>query len=267
MECADCHNAHAVNDRPATAPDVSGRLDGAGGMTIERSAIKPALYEYEVCFKCHAELSQHTPFIPRVINNTNTQETFSELNPSSHPVVGARNLNIPSIPSAYEPGLSGASMIYCTDCHSDNADVPGASNGPHGSDYAPILKYQYETTDDFSPESPQKFALCYRCHDRNSILNDESFTKNINSNKGGHSDHLAAGATCAACHDAHGIVDDGGITGSHTHLINFSTLVVSPSNGNPFPLFNDNGPLNRSCTLVCHVKGVAYPHNSTNSLY
>lgn len=88
VECVDCHNPHAANSRPASAPNVSGRLDKVAGMAIDRAAANPASYEYEICFKCHAELVQRMPFIPRVINNTNTQETFSVVNPSYHPVAG-----------------------------------------------------------------------------------------------------------------------------------------------------------------------------------
>ncbi|MBI5099477.1 MAG: cytochrome c3 family protein [Nitrospirae bacterium] len=242
VECADCHNPHASNSRIASAPYVSGRLEKVTGMTIERAAVNPANYEYEICFKCHAELFQRTPFIPRVLDNTNTQETFSLVNPSYHPVVGTgKNPNVPSIPSSFEPALTASSIIYCTDCHSDDS----GSKGPHGSSFAPILREQYETTDN-TPESYQDYALCYRCHDRTSILNDESFRK--------HKKHIVDESTpCSVCHDPHGIADNG-FSGSHTHLINFDIRIVAPKSGNPFPVFTDNGTFSGSCTLVCHGK-------------
>ena len=173
VECTDCHNPHASNDRTAMAPNVSGKIEKVIGMAIDGGQVNPAKYEYEICFKCHADRIQRIPFIPRVLNNTNTQETFSQINPSYHPVVGARNLTLPSIPSTYEPSLTAMSIIYCSDCHSDDT---GGSGGPHGSDYLPILKYQYETTDN-TIENAQNYALCYRCHNRTSILSDESFNK------------------------------------------------------------------------------------------
>jgi hypothetical protein len=139
-------------------------------------------------------------------------------------------------------------MITCTDCHRDDE---GGSKGPHGSSYTPILGERYETAD-FTPENYQNYALCYRCHDRKSILNDESFGKKI-ATGGGHSGHLEKGAPCSACHDAHGIVDDG-MSGSHTHLINFDTRIVNPKPGNPYPFFTDTGTFSGSCTLVCHGK-------------
>jgi hypothetical protein len=255
VECVDCHNPHAANNRIASAPNVSGRLDKVSGMASDRAAVNPASYEYEICFKCHAELVQRVPFIPRVISNTNTQETFSVVNPSYHPVIGmGKNPNVPSIPSSFEPALTASSIIYCSDCHSDDS----GSKGPHGSTFAPILREQYETADN-TPESYQNYALCYRCHNQSSILSDASFGKKISTNKGGHSGHLAAGATCSVCHDAHGIADDG-LSGSHTHLINFDTRYVSPAAGNTNPVFTDTGTFSGSCTLVCH--GITHNNES-----
>lgn len=186
-------------------------------------------------------------FVPRVVNSTNTRLEFSTLNPSYHPVIGiGRNPNVPSIPSSLEPTLTASSIIYCTSCHSDDA---GVSRGPHGSSYAPILRDRYETIDG-TTESSAVYALCYRCHNQSSILSDASFRTKIAKTTvtgGGHSGHLAMGAPCSACHDPHGIRDNG-LSGSHTHLINFDTRIVTSVN----PVFNDAGLFSGSCTLVCH---------------
>ena len=145
-------------------------------------------------------------------------------------------------------------MIHCTDCH---ADDEGGSRGPHGSDWAPILRQRYETAD-FNPESYESYSLCYRCHDRSSILRDDSFRKGTSRTTpsgGGHSGHLAAGAPCSACHDPHGVsaAATGMLSeGSHTHLINFDTRIVSPFQGKAQPFFRDTGTFSGSCTLVCH---------------
>jgi hypothetical protein len=149
--------------------------------------------------------------------------------------------------------MSTSVVIYCTTCHADDG---GVSRGPHGSSFAPILKERYETGDN-TPESYENFALCYRCHDRSSILSDASFRKKAaptTPSGGGHSGHLAAGAPCSACHDAHGVYDAGAIgTGSHTHLIDFDKRVVEPR-GEAFPVYNDRGGGSGSCNLTCHGK-------------
>ncbi|MBI5739741.1 MAG: hypothetical protein HZA16_03380 [Nitrospirae bacterium] len=241
VECADCHNPHAANNRSAAAPHISGRLENVSGVDANRAEANPALHEYEVCFKCHADLAPEIFFIPRVVDSTNTRVDFALSNPSYHPVIGmGRNPDVPSIPSTYEPGLSESSIIYCTACHRDDG---GVSGGPHGSNYAPILRAQYLTTDN-TPESFQNYALCYTCHDRTSILGDQSFNR--------HLEHIVdRTAPCSVCHDPHGIRDDG-VSGSHTNLMNFDTRTVFPAPGNQFPIFTDTGAFSGSCTLVCH---------------
>jgi hypothetical protein len=250
-ECADCHNPHAARAGAASAPFVSGRLERVSGVDANKAPVFPAVNEYEICFKCHADLAPQIPFIPRVVDSTNTRLEFTPTNPSYHPVVQAgKNPNVPSIPSSLEPALSTFSIIYCTDCHGDDA---GVSRGPHGSSNPPILRERYETIDG-TPESYTVYTLCYRCHNRTSILNDESFRKNVATGRGGHSGHLAAGATCSACHDPHGIADDG-VSGSHTHLVNFDTRIALPAGSVPpadKPVFLDTGVFSGGCTLVCH---------------
>jgi predicted CXXCH cytochrome family protein len=258
VECVDCHNPHAYNDNAADAPDVSGMTDGVNG--VDRFGApkyykdgNPAEYEYEICFRCHADTNPGIPYVPRVLDETNTRLEFSTINPSHHPVEGiGNNTDMPSLPSTLEPTLTESSIIYCTDCHDSDtsSEVGGAGpGGTHGSNFAPILRERYET-DDNTPEIYQNYALCYRCHNRTSILNDESFGPNSLGN-GGHSGHLADEAPCSACHAPHGVQDVVG-TGDHTHLINFDTRIVSPRAGESVPFFTDLGFQSGSCTLLCH---------------
>jgi len=274
VECADCHNPHASNSiRTAVAPAIGGSLEMVSGVDVGGVGIVPpffARYEYEVCFKCHADSGTLYPFIQRVINTANTRIEFDLNNPSYHPVAGiGKNSDVPSLnppsPDLEAPlNLSASSIIYCTDCHSDetSADGGAGSRGPHGSQYAPILRRRYQTTVG-APESQQNYALCYRCHNRNSgfnsILSNESFKANALSGKGGHSGHLQSPTDnkpmpCSMCHDPHGVRDNG-VSGSHTHLINFDTLIVKPAAGNSFPIYIDGGagPVHAgNCTLECH---------------
>lgn len=263
VECVDCHNPHAQNGTTAVAPYVSGRLAMVAG--VEDNGLTPtyplfAQKEYQICFKCHAGSNSPFPFIQRVINEPNKAFQFAFLNPSYHPVVATgKNPNIPSLnppntdpADPPPPGLTSLSMIYCYDCHSDDA---GGSQGPHGSSIAPILRNNYKTT--FGPSSDNDFELCYRCHNKNSIRSDASFQKKVISklNGGGHSGHLAAGAPCSACHDAHG-VNDNKVSGTHTNLINFDITMATPNNGDPLfpntPVFIATGLNSGKCSLVCH---------------
>jgi predicted CXXCH cytochrome family protein len=264
VACADCHNPHLTSDWKAEAPYASGMLRGVSGVDRNGAEIRSATYEYEVCFKCHGDNTPDLNYVPRVLSVTNTRRAFDTANPSYHPVVSmGRNLNVPSIPSPFEPNMSPSVVIYCTTCH---ADDEGGSRGPHGSSFAPILKERYETVDN-TPESYDNYALCYRCHNRSSIVSDASFRKRAmqtTASGGGHGGHLAAGAPCSACHDPHGVNDSGAAgptgTGSHTHLINFDTRIVLPKTGNQYPVFTDTGTFSGSCNLVCH--GVVHDNAS-----
>jgi len=254
--CVDCHNPHAANDDVAELPFLSGPLAGMPGVDRNGAEISPATYEYEICFRCHGDNSPDPEFVPRVVASTNTRLDFDPGNPSFHPVVEmGRALEVPSLPSTLSPRLTPGDQIACTSCH---ADDEGGARGPHGSSFPPILKERYETVDG-TGESYENYALCYRCHERTSILADRSFrTRSFRTTPsgGGHSGHLAAGAPCSACHDPHGVDTSGNEafrpTGDHTHLINFDNRIVAPVEGAQFPSFKDTGSRSGSCTLVCH---------------
>jgi hypothetical protein len=240
---------------------VSGLLRGVRGVDRNGGIVAAATYEYEVCFKCHADNSPNLDYVQRVLPGTNTRLDFAVENPSYHPVVGTgKTLTVPSIPSSFEPTMSVSRQIYCTSCH---ADDEGDTKGPHGSSFRPILKARYETGDN-TPETFDNYALCYRCHDRASILRDDSFRPKLlrsTPSGGGHSGHLRAGIPCSACHDPHGVNDTGvSGTGSHTHLINFDVRIVLPKPGSAQPVFDDTGTFSGSCTLTCH--GFAHDHTS-----
>jgi predicted CXXCH cytochrome family protein len=278
VECVDCHNPHASNSATTAPPFVSGKLQKVSGIDRNGVRILPpdfAQYEYEICFKCHGDSSSLFPFIERYINTSNTRVEFNPNNASYHPVIDMGKASISGVPSlnpaSTDPeapqGLNASSFIACTDCHSDEVVNNNVlmSRGPHGSPYAPILRRQYLTTVGI-PEGLQSYGLCYRCHNRTSILSDVSFGKN-SVGKGGHSGHLntigstQVDASCSVCHDPHGVPDTG--AGSHTHLINFDKRYV---NDTPAPVYTDLGSHSGSCTLVCHdAAGNAVIHNGSST--
>jgi len=101
----------------------------------------------------------------------------------------------------------------------------------------------YVTTDN-TPESRSAYALCYACHSRDSILNDESFSE--------HRMHVVDERTpCSVCHDAHGVSAVQGNPRNNSHLINFDTTVVQP-NAQGVLRYVDEGRYQGSCDLACH---------------
>jgi predicted CXXCH cytochrome family protein len=242
VECVDCHNPHAVNDSSSQAPIVQGAIRDVSGVTAAGAVTQSVHYEYEVCFKCHGDNpSRIESGITRKITQTNTRLEFDPSNPSFHPVVSVGiNRNVPSLKSP----MTIATVIYCTDCH--NSDSTSGTKGPHGSNYPDLLAYRYETSD-FTQESEYSYELCYKCHSRNSILNDESFPKHLK--------HLANEIPCSACHDAHGISSAQGTPLNNSHLINFDISIVrsDPVTGR---LEYEDGPgiFQGQCYLECHGK-------------
>jgi len=239
VECVDCHNPHATQDMVAQAPIVPGAMREVPGVTASGSATQRVQFEYEVCFKCHGDNpSRLESAITRQITQTNTRLEFDPSSPSFHPVVSPGiNQNVPSLKSP----MTIASMLYCTDCH--NSDSTSGTRGPHGSNYPNLLAYRYETSD-FTQESEFAYELCYKCHSRNSILNDESFDK--------HEKHLDEKIPCSACHDPHGISSAQGTSSNNSHLINFDTAIVSSDSDTGRLEFEDMGIFHGRCFLKCH---------------
>ncbi len=237
VECVDCHNPHAANSTTANPPQASGRLAGVVGISSSGTAVNPLSYEYELCYRCHADNpGSRSPVVNRYIFENNFRRKFSSSNASYHPVAAVgKNPDGPSLIVPY----TTSSIIYCTDCHnSDSGPNAGGigPNGPHGSIWSPILERQLITTD-YTTESSQAYALCYKCHNRNSILSDQSFNE--------HRMHIVdKKAPCTVCHDPHGV-------STNNHLINFDRTVVFP-NDRGILKYEDRGRFAGSCSLKCH---------------
>ncbi|PIU79689.1 MAG: hypothetical protein COS73_03200 [Nitrospirae bacterium CG06_land_8_20_14_3_00_70_43] len=245
VECVDCHNPHAANATTAQVPAASGALAGVSGITDLGTPATPATNQYEVCFKCHGDTANGAAAISRQLLQTNTRLEFDRNNPSFHPVEWpGTNLNVPSLLSPWNT----SSLVYCTDCHaSDSGPGNGGAGpaGPHGSIYPFLLEREYVVADG-TAESATAYALCYKCHDRTSILANQSFPT--------HALHLGVtvNAPCSVCHDAHGISATQGDAAHNSHLINFDTAIVTPYLGTL--AFQDNGTFAGQCTLSCHGK-------------
>ena len=216
-ECLDCHRGHGVS-RP---------MVGAGVPKL--STLEEGKFEYELCYRCHAGVSQFS------VARKDIKAWFDTKNPSFHPLEAAgKNSDVPSLREPY----SILSQVNCTDCHNnDNLDGP---RGPHGSTNAALLEKRYATRD-FISESTEEYALCYKCHDRESILTDQSFPH--------HERHVVIARTsCFTCHSSHG-------SELSPHLIRFrediDPLRIQPSSSGRLE-FIDRGRYSGECYLTCH---------------
>jgi len=242
VECEDCHNSHQAEPRtslpgPTTTPRPAvGPLKNVRGVDLQGNEVPVAAYEYEVCFRCHADSTgKPTAPTPRQYPESNVRLEFAGAKASFHPVaLAGLNPNVPSMTA----GWTQNSRTACTACHNNSAGpVPGGPgpNGPHGSSWPHLLERRFETA---SPQSysAAKYALCFKCHSESSIRSNSSF--------GEHNKHVEI-SPCNVCHDPH--------ASNKTHLINFDTRFVTPTSGGRLE-FVDNGLFRGDCYLVCHGK-------------
>ena len=239
VECADCHDPHAT-DSTRVAGDTPTNVRG---VNLGGAEVAVAARTYEICLRCHGDSpGQPAARTPRQHDQSNMRLKIQLGNPSFHPIAGpGANNDVPSLIGQ----LTETSIITCGDCHnSSTGQSAGGSGpeGPHGSAFSPILVDRYETAD-FTQESAGAYALCYNCHSRGSILNDNSFSE--------HSKHMEEDTPCNACHDPHGISSTQGNSTNNSNLINFDTSIVSPR-GNGDLRFVDLGDREGTCYLVCH---------------
>lgn len=221
--CYDCHTTHRSEKGNA--------VKGMKGYTGRGAGIKQISGEYQLCYNCHSDSANLPP-------EKNIATAFSPSNASYHPIeTYGKNSFVPSLKREY----TASSIIKCSDCHGN--DDPSGAQGPHGSIYVPILRDRYER--EAGLESPSTYALCYRCHNRTSILNNESFKT--------HKEHIVFNQTsCAFCHNAHGST-------TYRNLLNFDMSLVFPNNKGELSVMA-SVPGKPRCFLSCHVKGKTFDH-------
>lgn len=249
--CTSCHDPHTMRSGTSRAPAIQPSLGTIAGVNASGSPITAATFEFEVCFKCHGPRDPARPLVSRQIVQTNLREEFSPSAVSFHPVETAGKN--PDVPSLLPPWTAG-SIMHCSECHSSRVDSafsnsdpnsPFGSRGPHGSNYPGLLNGRYETSDDTS-ESAAAYQLCYRCHDRNSILDEVASSFPL------HRKHILDERTpCSACHDPHGVPSTLGTPMNNSHLMNFDTRIVLPNSLGRLE-YRDLGRFAGTCSLRCH---------------
>lgn len=225
-ECVDCHNPH---ERSGPSKQMGSAVSGysLAGQVLTRSR-----YEYEICLKCHAG-NQFTGG-----GELSLIQAFATSVRSQHPVTVA-SPEVSSI-SLMTNQVSGA-LMKCSDCHrNENSDGP---RGPHGSSHEFMLSGNYDR-DVYVAESTLAFEFCYSCHDRYSLLGNESFPYHRQHIEG-NPDTRGQGTSCFTCHASHGSPD-------YPHLIRFNLQAVSATSVGLPIRYQETGPNSGTCTLRCH---------------
>lgn len=223
VACQDCHNSHE------TTKDKIWK--NVHGYSKVKKIKRDAEHEYEICMKCHSD-SANLPSGAR-----NKMIEFGVGSESYHPVMATgRNKRVPSL----KQPLDALSMISCSDCHGNNNTL--GAEGPHASDYQFILKFQYIMRE--GPESEKAYELCYACHERHSLLDNESFKR--------HKEHVVyQRIPCSACHTPHG-------SSQNQHLIEFDKSFT----GSGMPTYMPSPSGRPLCMLVCHLSNKDVKHDN-----
>jgi hypothetical protein len=235
--------------------------------------------EYQVCLKCHSgftDLPTYSPdgwdgnaFFPNGLyklensdgrQNPDHRDLAVEFNPNNssfHPVVAlGRNQSIP--PASFVNGWSSASLMYCSDCHT-NANAASQGNGPHGSPRLHVLDGQAEYTTIDNGVQPGPSEICFKCHDYETYVNDGPAANTL-FRDGGQNLHVvhtqAERTSCYVCHDTHG--------SEQLHLINFDTsvVVISGANRDSQNAWESDG-MTGACFVSCHNQGHGFGKSYT----
>ena len=221
--CRDCHSVHGVQSLKL------GRVEPFTMGQVKASTKRGFNTEADLCLSCHGS---------RGVGGGDPHDLRNLLdprNPSYHPVLAvgpARN-----VPSLRSP-LSTDARINCTDCHTN--DDPSGPRGPHGSRLEGNLGAAVNNQEG-QPESETAYALCYACHDREVVLNQDAFPF--------HSEHVVdERVPCSLCHDPHGAT-------SALALIRFNEPTVlsgvTPSSSGELN-YQSRGTGSGACFLTCH---------------
>jgi len=284
VECVDCHNPHKAR--------ADNRLAGVTGVDLNGNAAGPGttndreIVQQELCFKCHGDSFNSTRALT---SNKRLDFSISAANSGYHPVTQPGRGQSANLAAQLRGGLTTASVLRCTDCHNSDAtaatpgaviDNAGLTQGPHGSTSAPILRANFNTNFSGSGWNDNNAAMCFICHDRNSLLNrrvGDGARTNFYQNNGRdnlHNYHLTDKGTtqsCLSCHyDIHSNrsssntqyrwrVDGQWFTSTtppanvKTHLVNFAPDVRANNFALPrWQINTETGQ--RQCDVSCHGK-------------
>ncbi len=218
VTCTSCHSPHR---------GIRWRAEGGAEGTRKPSPGNPLIEEQQLCTGCHGATGGGFAAPGSIADRV------SPSNVSYHPVQAPASSRSPSV----RADLAGRE-INCTDCH--GSDLEGA-RGPHASTVAHILVRSY-TALDGELESPDTYALCYGCHDRESLLRGDSFPQ--------HKRHIVdLKSSCSTCHDPHGSPQGRALTRLSPDA-RFGRLLPSTRTGRL--AFDSPGAGSGACHVSCH---------------
>ena len=214
--CQKCHDVHGSNHRMATTQPVGQQCAGchqeviavAAGATVKH----PPVTDERACMNCH---TPHGSALDKLVNDVPAKICANchtkEIKGSTGAIIAA----MPDVTAAgRESRVHGAMKNgRCAGCH-----------GPHGTGAADLLMKVYSTRF-YQSFSPERYELCFSCHDP--ALAQQPATTTATDFRNGtlnlHFVHVKLqgerGENCRVCHETHA---GGGARGVR-HRVRFGT--------------------------------------------
>lgn len=190
-DCMVCHNPHSSN--------IKGILNSNDGRSIcsmchdmeEKNKIVHNPVKNENCTVCHSTHYSKYPKLLKAKENDNCLGCHSKEIKSGDRTIENIKQKL-SAKNVHSP----VQTDNCYSCHK-----PHSSNVPH------LLNSAYPG-DFYTESNPEKFSLCFSCHDKN-LVEKKLTTKTTNfrnADKNLHFLHIngSKGRNCGVCHDVHG---------------------------------------------------------------
>lgn len=205
-DCLRCHQPHssdvpkALNREPA---ELCLSCHEPIGKTIA-AASHPhsAVSDARACLNCH------TPHASRHKNALLDNPASACLACHAKPIVIDQKRTIRSMAEVGADGMHKHGPIAQGDCQ--------ACHTVHGGAHAGLLAMAYDDRF-YQPYTDAAYGLCFKCHDRSSVLESGTETGFRNGFRNLHALHVAGspqGRSCRSCHDTHASASDKLVAGS-----------------------------------------------------
>lgn len=233
--CVVCHNPHGSENTRLLVkepPDLCFMCHEESKKRFDRkNTHKPVA---ENCMNCHLPHSSVDPMLLKMEENDLCLSCHEKLHPEVAKAIRTAKVQHPPVAEGrcvschtphstnFDKQLKASLQTICYECHIEmgeqvrNSAYPHgpvqnndclACHIPHGSDNPKILK-MYFPDEFYTPYGPEKYALCFDCHNKKIALDKvtTTLTNFRNGNLNLHYKHVnkdPKGRSCKACHEVH----------------------------------------------------------------
>ncbi len=273
-DCVACHNPHAsTNEKLLIAPMADGQLCFQCHSDRRESFNRKYVHDpvRDDCGNCHDphssnfryQLLDSQPRLCKSCHEDLNPEVFKDIATAryEHPPAAKGECTACHEPHAsnYRPLLANSMEKLCFSCHEDLGDHVmesrfrhgpvktgdcTACHKPHGSQFVKLL-VRYYPTQFYAAYSPDKYDLCFGCHNKN--IAKTKYTTTLTNFRDGKFNlhyfhvHRKKGRTCTACHAPHA-------SNQYKHIRS-----EVPFGGWSYPIVFTKRKTGGTCVVGCHA--------------